>query len=301
MSEEAQKGEEISTDSERIAWHPAFYEAVQMELDEYRNVLQFIAEYPLTTEPLKIDVVVIKKYQDIPIEKNFAAIFKKENILEYKSPDDYISVDDFYQVYSYACIYKVLNKIDIRDMTLTFVGSHFPQKLLSHLQEIRGYTVEEKWPGIYTIHGDILPIQIINSRKLSAEENLWLRDLDNKLEVSDIQRVSAEIERLGKAAQIKIKAYLYVIMKANIESLREALKMSGTMLTLDEVFEEVGLAAKWEARGEARGLTEGEAYGREEKAAEIAKNMLRKNFTIEQTAELSGLDISKVKALSDTL
>ena len=70
--------------------------------------------------------------------------------------------------------------------------------------------------------------------------------------------------------------------------------MSSTELTLDEIFEEAGLVAKWEARGEEKGLAKGE----EKKAAEIAKNMLRNGFSPEQTAELSGLDITKVKALS---
>ena len=289
MSEEAQKGEETSN-SERIAWHPAFFEALQMELDEYSNDLQFISEYQLTTEPLKIDVVIIKKSKDIPIEKNIAAIFRKENVIEYKSPDDYISVDDFYQVYSYACIYKVLNKIDIRDLTLTFAGSRHPRELLSHLQEIRGYTVEEKLPGIYTVQGDILPIQVINSRKLSADENLWLKDLDNKLEAPDIQRVTAEIVRLGKVA--RIKAYLNVIMQANKKSLKEVLRMSDT-LTLDEIFEEAGLVAKWEARGEARG----EAEGEKRKAIAIARKMVEDGESADKISRYTGLTREEVENL----
>ncbi|MCL2381872.1 MAG: hypothetical protein FWC64_12960, partial [Treponema sp.] len=44
---------------ERIAWHPAFYEAIQMELGEYSHVLEFAPEQQLTTEPLRIDVVII--------------------------------------------------------------------------------------------------------------------------------------------------------------------------------------------------------------------------------------------------
>ena len=81
--------------------------------------------------------------------------------------------------------------------------------------------------------------------------------------------------------------------------------MSEGSLTLDQIFEEVGLAAKWEARAEARGLAEGEARGRaqgeEKKASEIARNMLKSGFSEEQTAELSGLDIMKVRALSGAL
>jgi len=129
-------------EKEGIPWHTAFFEAIQMELDEYSQDLQFISEYPLNTEPLRIDVVIIKKSRDIVIEKNIASIFRKENIIEYKSPDDYVSVDDFYKVYGYACLYSALNKVDIKDLTLTFVESHYPRELLKHLQEIRGYTAD---------------------------------------------------------------------------------------------------------------------------------------------------------------
>jgi len=292
-----------SPDEERIAWHPAFFEAIQMELEEYGQELQFITEYPLTTEPLRIDVVIIKKFKNIPIKKNIATIFRKENIAEYKSPEDYVSIDDFYQVYAYACLYKVLNKVDIRDLTLTFVGSRYPRELIAHFEGVRGYLIEEKSPGIYNIKGDILPIQIIDSRKLSAEENIWLKALDNRLKAPEIRRVTGEIARQGKAA--RIKAYLDAIMKANKESLLEALKMSDTQLTLDKVFEEAGLVAKWEAKGEARGIAKGEARGiakgEDQKASEIARNMLKNGFSLEETSKLSGLDITKVRLLSDSL
>jgi hypothetical protein len=65
---------------------------------------------------------------------------------------------------------------------------------LAHLGKVRGYCVEEKSPGIYTVIGDIIPIQIIDSRKLSEEENIWLKDLDNELDVSRINRLTVEIE-----------------------------------------------------------------------------------------------------------
>jgi hypothetical protein len=90
--------------ADRIAWHPAFFEAIQLELEQYRDVLEFHSEYQLTSEPLRIDVLIIKKLKDIPIRKNIAAVFRQENLLEYKSPDDYLSVDDFYKVYGYACL-----------------------------------------------------------------------------------------------------------------------------------------------------------------------------------------------------
>ena len=65
-----------------IAWHPAFIEAIQLELEDYQDVLEFHPEYQLTSEPLKIDCVVIKKVNDVAITKNIAAIFREVNLLE---------------------------------------------------------------------------------------------------------------------------------------------------------------------------------------------------------------------------
>ncbi|MDR0871387.1 MAG: hypothetical protein LBN39_11405 [Planctomycetaceae bacterium] len=53
-----------------IQWHPAFFEAIQLELEEYRDVLIFNIEYDLTAAPLKIDVVIIKKRKNVVIKKN---------------------------------------------------------------------------------------------------------------------------------------------------------------------------------------------------------------------------------------
>ena len=137
-----------------------------MELEAYEDALEFIPEYQLTSEPLRIDCVVIKKTKDIVIKKNIAAIFREVNLLEYKSPNDYVSVEDFYKVYGYACLYSSLEKSQITTLTLTFVESHYPRELLEHLKNIRGYTVDKTGPGIYNVKGDILPIQFIDNRRL---------------------------------------------------------------------------------------------------------------------------------------
>jgi hypothetical protein len=286
-----EKETEKPPEEEGIPWHTAFFEAIQMELEEYSQDLEFISEYPLNTHPLRIDVVIIKKSRDIVIEKNIASFFRKENILEYKSPGDYVSVEDFYKVYGYACLYSALNKVEIKDLTLGFVESRYPRELLAHLREVRGYTVEERWPGIYIVTGDILPIQIIDSRKLSADENIWLKDLDNKLDAPEMRRITEQIRRLGKAA--RIKAYLDVIARANIESLREVGRMSDSVLTLDEVLEEIGLTAKWEARGMEKGMEKGRA----ENAIEIARKMKAMGFSNEQIQTATGLPAETVEQL----
>jgi len=272
---------------DRLSWHPAFFEAIQMELAEYSNELEFIPEYQLSTEPLRIDVLIIKKSKDISITKNIASIFRNINILEYKSPDDYISINDFYLVQAYAYLFLVLNKADIYDLSLTFMGSRYPRELLTHLQKVRNYSVEEKWPGIYIVKGDILPIQLIDNRKLSIEENIWLKGLDNRLGPTEFLRVMNETGRYDNTS--RIGAFLDVISRANAESLREAYKMSNSGLTLEEVLEEVGFYARMEAKVKEKG------------AMTIAQNMIKSGFSVEQTAELCDLDIGKIRDLADSL
>jgi hypothetical protein len=53
---------------EKLKWHPAFLQALQRELIDYKDSLQFHYEYQLTTEPLRIDLLVIKKPRDLAIE-----------------------------------------------------------------------------------------------------------------------------------------------------------------------------------------------------------------------------------------
>jgi len=279
----------------RISWHPAFVEALQMELREYRDDLEFHPEHPLTSEPLQIDCIVMKKTKDAVIKKNFAAIFRGWNLIEYKSPGDYVSVADFYKVYGYACLYASFERVPITSLTVTFVESRYPQKLLKHLRDERGYVVAETAPGIYTVSGDILPIQVINSRRLPVDENLWLKSLSNRLDTSAFSRISAEVNRQGKAA--RIAAYLDVVTRANTGTVKEVIKMSDVPLEIAQVLEEVGWTARWEAKGESRGRTEGEEIGRREGSIEIARNALAEGATPEFVQKITGLPSEVIATL----
>jgi len=61
--------------------------------------------------------------------------------------------------------------------------------------------------------------------------------------------------------------------------------MSDTSITLEQVFEEVGWASKWEARGE------------EFMALKIAKNMINQGYSFEAVVSTTQLDPEKVKTL----
>jgi hypothetical protein len=38
--------------SSHIPWHPAFVQAIKLELEQYKDALEFLSEYRLTSEPV---------------------------------------------------------------------------------------------------------------------------------------------------------------------------------------------------------------------------------------------------------
>jgi hypothetical protein len=83
--------------------------------------------------------------------------------------------------------------VDERSCGMLPPRSTMPKKLLDHLKNERGFVIAETSPGIYTVSGDILPIQVIDSRRLPATENLWLKSLSNRLDYSAFSRLSREV------------------------------------------------------------------------------------------------------------
>lgn len=292
-----------------IQWHPAFFQAMQMELAEHRNALEFKYEYQLTTEPLRIDLLIIKKPKEYVIDKNIARIFRAENVVEFKSPGDYVSIKDFWKVYAYATLYAAITpQVDLSDMTITFVETRYPKKLIQYLTEERHYTVEQQAPGIYTVSGDYIPIQIIESKKLSERDNLWLKSLTNDLEAGAACAILEEgRERLRETSP---GAYLEVLLRANPKTFLEVRKMLSGNPTFEEVFTEAGIIPEWIERGIKQGLKQGREQGIEQGIergreqgieqgkVEVARNLLRKGWTPEGIAEITNIPIETIRALA---
>lgn len=222
-----------------LQWHPAFYAGIQIEFEKEKDKLIFENEHHLGTKPKEIDVLIIKKNSNYKIKKNIGRIFRKHNIIEYKSPDDYLSIDDFYLVYAYACLYKCdtpsIDEISIEDITITFVSSKYPKSLLTHLKDIRKFSIEKKENGVYYVKGDFFPIQIICTKELSDTTNLWLHNLRNDItEKSTISKLLLEYKK-----QNDINLYssvIDIIASANKETFQEVTNMSKV---LEEIFLEV--------------------------------------------------------------
>jgi hypothetical protein len=284
--------------SKKSRWHPAFFEAIQQELFDYQDSLEFKNEHPLNTEPLRIDVLIIKKPKNLVIEKNIARIFRADNILEYKSPGDYLGINDYLKAYAYANLYAAITPgVDFANITLTFVENRHPRKLLKYLTGTRGYTVEETSPGIYLVTGDYLPIQIIESGKLSERENLWLKSLVNKgLQASSVECILDEKQKRGDKAQLG--AYLDVLMGEHPKAFLEAEKMTrAKRKTLEELFTEAGILPEWTERARIQGLEKGLEKGLEQGLETAARNALAQGASLEFVQKITGLDIQTINSL----
>ena len=188
-------------EAKMLQWHPAFFAEIQIELQEDAEHLIFENEHQLGTKPKEIDVLIIKKDKGRVIRKNIGRIFRQHNIVEYKSPLDYLSIDDFYKVYGYTCFYKSdtsqMDSIPIEELTITLVTGKYPRKLIHHLKTKLRYQVKKAESGIYYVTGDKIPIQIIVTKELTEAENLWLKSLTNELEQNETaEKLLEEFKRV---------------------------------------------------------------------------------------------------------
>lgn len=215
-----------------LQWHPANYAGLQIELAEEKEFLNFEDEHQLGTKPMAIDILIIKNETKHKIRKNIGRIFKKHNIVEYKSPDDYLSIDDFYKVYGYTCFYKAdtpsANTISIQDLTITFISHRYPQKLLRHLTTERNFKIQKIEKGIYYLLGDFIPIQFIATSKLSYKENLWLKGLTNDLKDMNLTAALAEDYQKHRTNTL-YQSVMDIIMRANKHQFEEAKNMCEAM------------------------------------------------------------------------
>ncbi|MCI9439979.1 MAG: hypothetical protein HFH15_01830 [Ruminococcus sp.] len=216
-------------------WHPAFFADIQIELKEDADNLVFESEHQLSKKPMQIDVLIIKKEKDRPVKKNIGRIFRKYNIVEYKSPGRSLGVDDFYKVYGYTCFYKAdvpfADSIPVQELTITFVSEQYPRKLIRHLKAVKKYEVEMVEAGIYSVKGDVIPIQIIVTQKLSETENLWLKSLTNHLKETEDARRLVE-DYLKNTENNLYQAVMNTIMQANQKTFEEVNGMSDIVMEI---------------------------------------------------------------------
>lgn len=275
----------------KLQWHPAFGVALRITMQDEMKYLEMHEEHLLSKKPLQMDILIIKKTQDIQIKKKIGMIFRKHNIIEYKSPEDSLSVNDFYKVYGYSCIYQSntdrVKEIDPEELTLTFACSHYPRKFLRHLETVRGMRAEYQGGGIYYLKGDPIPMQLLITPKLTYKENYWLQSMRTDLQAGEeIRKLVREYEKHRKSKDHA--AVMDLITRANWKQMEVEKKMCDA---LKELFAEELKEA--DSRGRTEGIEQGIVRGKRE----MILAFLKAGAGIDIIKEASGLNEEQIEAI----
>ena len=287
-------------DDENVYWHDAFCQALQMELHEYKDDLIFEYQHQLSKEALKMDVLIIKKNSEKMISKNIGRIFRGHNIFEFKSEKDNLSVWDYNKVMGYAMIYSAFEKISIGDITVSYVVTPKPTKLLKYLETERGLNAQEVCKGIYNVDGELFPVQIIQSKRLSKKENVFLKNLRSELTQMDMVSIIEAYRRYGSPG--RKNAYFDRVFGANETVFREVLAMDNAFeVILREYIKESGkedeLVKRAVEHGIEQGIEQGRALERDAIKRETALEMIRKGFKIEDVASILKMPVLWVQGV----
>ena len=217
-----------------IQWHPAFVSAMQLEFKEDREKLLFEKEHNLNTKPLQIDLLVIRKENSSDyMDNEIGRLFRKYNVIEYKSPKQQLDIDVFYKTQSYAALYKSYGKASnerrAKDITVSIIRDRKPENLFQYFIK-QDVMVENPFDGIYYILNEILfPTQIIVTKELDGEQHTWLKSLTDKIEENDMRRLLMDTSHLKEKQDKEFAdSVLEVCFRAN-EQIIEKLKGDDTM------------------------------------------------------------------------
>ncbi len=217
----------------KTQWHMAVTPAIRLELMEYQDILEYIPERLLNTKALQIDLLVIKKDSSTVMENEIGKIFKRDNVIEYKSPHDSEGVDEYFKTYAYASLYKAgmgSTACSPEDITITMIRSGKPHKLFRWL-EGHGCTVRKRYDGVYYIEGaGFFATQIIVARELDGKNHIWLKSLTDRMDREQAEQLIEQSGRLLDRPESEyVEAVLQIVSKANRKVFEELKKEDENM------------------------------------------------------------------------
>ena len=214
---------------QKIQWHPAFVAALEMELLENKDDLEFEREYNLNRKPLLIDCLVIKKKKDIVIKNEIGKFFRKHNVIEYKSARDSLSIDDVAKVQGYAHLYKAygesVNAIKFDEVSVTLIRESKPIGLFKYFDE-NNYIVSNPYKGIYYIESELkFPTQIIVGKELTHENHEWFNLLSDKVTKQEMARAIKYSRNVRNKNERELIDAIFEVSALTNRNIVEELKM----------------------------------------------------------------------------
>ena len=255
-------------DERKVYWHEPFVRSVKLTLDACEGDLSFVSEHRLSEEALAIDILIIKKNRDVAIEKDIGRMFRKFNVVEYKSEDDSLSVGDFHKVVAYAMLYSSFEGADISEMTATFAVTKRPKKLLRHLESFEWLRLRSAYDGITYIEGLFFPVQLVEIQKLAEDENIFIRGLRRGNSAEDLLKI---LKRYSEKHGLDMRdIYIDRLVQANREAFKEVMSMGKSAMELFlEYAEEFGWLEELENKAAAAAARKAERVTARETATRL--------------------------------
>ena len=256
--------------------------------------LYFYSEYNLSRKPLQIDLLIIEKNKNIRIKNQIGHIFRQNNIIEYKSPGDSMSLDDFYKATAYACMYKALGEkvdaVSANELTISMMRESYPAGMIATLKR-QGIEIEKMYDGIYYLKNFFIPTQIVVTKELSQGLHNSFRVLSRNVDEKDIETFLKDAEGyIGKSEKSDADAVLQVSMSANYE-LYEKVRRDNTMcealrrLMRDEIEDALDAAKQ-----------EGSAEGHIQAQRETSMALAKMGMAVENIATAVNASIEQVQS-----
>ena len=280
----------MAQESGRTRYHYGFYAAMKVEYDLAHVGVKYEQEIQLGEDPVRLDFLIIKAEGEL--KDAIGEFFRKVNLFEYKSPEDGLSIDDFYKAQGYALIYKgydrKVNELPIEEITLTFVRHVYPRELMKGLKE-SGFKINEAHRGIYRVEGQIsIPVQIVVSSQLEEGEYEGLRLLAKGCTKEAVVEYAKRAIASGDE-NVKVNAGTVIEICLNInKKLNKEIKEDEAMhKTIREIFKEDFDAA--------------EEKGIQKDKERVATDMLREGEPLEKIARYSRLAEDTIRNLAINL
>ncbi|MDO5407140.1 MAG: hypothetical protein Q4F28_07415 [Eubacteriales bacterium] len=310
--------------SERLQWHVGFCAAMRTELEQHADELEFINEYSLTKKPLQPDLLIIRKHgaenpgamtcgsdqhrKSAEDSGGLQGLLAKHTLFEYKGPDDTLGIDDFYKVMAYAGLYKYLSKgensIKVEEMSVVFVVSKRPLKLLKHLEKYYKIRLVELEQNVYRLEGPVLftSYLVIAGRGALGNPGFpWLNALNKGLTERDRDYVRAMLDGYAEQKDSDRDAVIDLLIRANesfVNEIKEENRMCQALLDLmaPEINEAKRLAAlEGRQEGMLQGRQEGMQQGAKDKSCLVVRNMFARGYSAEDASGIAEVPLEQVK------
>ena len=150
----------------RTAWHPLLVMLLELLLP--RDHWKVLAEHPLTREPRRIDVVIVRQLDASAWRprhlRSVLDDLRAHNLVHFKGATDELEVVDALQLLSYAYQYMALNGLHHTDaLSLREVAPTLTPRFRAQLRVLGGALSETAVKGVHTGHVQGISLRVVET------------------------------------------------------------------------------------------------------------------------------------------